>query len=244
MKIRNGFVSNSSSSSFVVAFPKKPETVEEVKDMLFGNGYDLDEGYDYPFDSGEPIKNICSYILNDVNNFTLNEEELFEQFFERINNILYCSLDIDYKRKKVTMKEDPRSNADSYLFVHYSKTTDALMACKEYLQAELDLDKIKDKFYSKNKKNYDDTKQGFDAYYSSLNSYIENHPKYFELKEKESIYDRCVRECALEDLKFFKKDTVGYFILIREYSDHEPIESVIEYGQVFRKLPSFKNCHH
>lgn len=36
MKIRNGFVSNSSSSSFVVAFPKKPESVEEVHKMLFG----------------------------------------------------------------------------------------------------------------------------------------------------------------------------------------------------------------
>ena len=36
MKIRNGFVSNSSSSSFVVAFDKKPETVEELKKLLFG----------------------------------------------------------------------------------------------------------------------------------------------------------------------------------------------------------------
>jgi len=35
MKIRNGFVSNSSSSSFVVAFSKKPETVEEVRDFMF-----------------------------------------------------------------------------------------------------------------------------------------------------------------------------------------------------------------
>lgn len=35
MKIRQGFVSNSSSSSFVVAFPKKPQTVEDVKQMMF-----------------------------------------------------------------------------------------------------------------------------------------------------------------------------------------------------------------
>lgn len=36
MKIRNGFVSNSSSSSFVVAFPKIPKSVEEVQEILFG----------------------------------------------------------------------------------------------------------------------------------------------------------------------------------------------------------------
>ena len=36
MKIRKGFVSNSSSSSFVVAFPKKPESVEELQQMMFG----------------------------------------------------------------------------------------------------------------------------------------------------------------------------------------------------------------
>lgn len=35
MKIRNGFVSNSSSSSFIVAFPYKPESVEELQNWLF-----------------------------------------------------------------------------------------------------------------------------------------------------------------------------------------------------------------
>lgn len=37
MKIRNGFVSNSSSSSFIVAFLKKPRTVEELHFLLFGD---------------------------------------------------------------------------------------------------------------------------------------------------------------------------------------------------------------
>ncbi len=37
MKIRNGFVSNSSSSSFVVAFPVIPQSVDEVRKLLFGD---------------------------------------------------------------------------------------------------------------------------------------------------------------------------------------------------------------
>ena len=35
MKTRNGFVSNSSSSSFIVAFPYKPKNAKEVLDIMF-----------------------------------------------------------------------------------------------------------------------------------------------------------------------------------------------------------------
>jgi len=36
VKIRNGFVSNSSSSSFLVAFKTQPTSVEHLREMLFG----------------------------------------------------------------------------------------------------------------------------------------------------------------------------------------------------------------
>ena len=35
MKVRNGFVSNSSSSSFLVALPDDPKNVEDVRKMFF-----------------------------------------------------------------------------------------------------------------------------------------------------------------------------------------------------------------
>lgn len=45
MKIRTGFVSNSSSSSFLVAFKEYPSNAKEVKNLLFG---DSDTYSDYP----------------------------------------------------------------------------------------------------------------------------------------------------------------------------------------------------
>ena len=45
MKIRNGFISNSSSSNFIVAFPREPKTVEDVKEMVFRDSPVLEDPY-------------------------------------------------------------------------------------------------------------------------------------------------------------------------------------------------------
>lgn len=51
MKTRYGFVSNSSSSSFILSLDKKPETVEEMKKLLFGDA----EFYDDPYYDADSI---------------------------------------------------------------------------------------------------------------------------------------------------------------------------------------------
>jgi hypothetical protein len=52
MKIRQGFVSNSSSSSFVVAFPRRPKDAADLQDLVFGS----EIGFPNPWpDEDEPL---------------------------------------------------------------------------------------------------------------------------------------------------------------------------------------------
>ena len=46
MKERNGFVSNSSSSSFVIALPKNIKTSEELKKIMWGDRKSIPRPYD------------------------------------------------------------------------------------------------------------------------------------------------------------------------------------------------------
>ena len=68
MKIRSGFVSNSSSSSFIVIFPTEPKSVDDVKNFLFDKE---DEIYckDYTVDqvSKTVWGDICDQKKNDYN---------------------------------------------------------------------------------------------------------------------------------------------------------------------------------
>lgn len=66
MKIRKGFVSNSSSSSFVVVFPKTPNSIEDVKKIMFGD-METHEGY--------KTIDIAKRIFNDITS-QLNEGEI------------------------------------------------------------------------------------------------------------------------------------------------------------------------
>ncbi len=64
MKQRNGFVSNSSSSSFIVLFPHKPKSKEDLKEMMFKD-YSWGEEINY-YDNSITIEQIIDRVYRDV----------------------------------------------------------------------------------------------------------------------------------------------------------------------------------
>lgn len=64
MKIRQGFVTNSSSSSFIVAFDHAPKSAKEVQEMLFGPNSDGTFYSDYG--EGYPVEQVAETVWNDI----------------------------------------------------------------------------------------------------------------------------------------------------------------------------------
>lgn len=104
MKIRNGFVSNSSSSSFVVAFSELPTSVEHLKKMMYG---DLENDQDpYPEqhrqDSFSTLT-IAKSVFNDIEDQKVNDKknilEGFEGWLEGAPDLQHTLTYFDDKKK-------------------------------------------------------------------------------------------------------------------------------------------------
>ena len=85
MKIRTGFVSNSSSSSFVVAFPRQPKSVDEVKEMLFEKGqHDFPSPWNYNDEYVFwPVEQVAGTVWNDIQE---NGEAIEQDMIESISH--------------------------------------------------------------------------------------------------------------------------------------------------------------
>lgn len=116
MKIRQGFVSNSSSSSFIVAFPKGMEvTSENVHNHLFGPAFSAITAYDWI--GTFSTKEIADQVAQDMRGQTPNVDE---NITEALGGHIPGSPDMDrFKTRK------PDGKGYDYDWDAYSAARDA-----------------------------------------------------------------------------------------------------------------------
>ena len=130
MKIRNGFVSNSSSSSFIIGLKEIPKTPDDLKRILLG------DKFDYPVIDGSyncmPTDIVIDRIYKDImyiinrNQYTSNIDDMsiFDDFKSEIK--YHCE---DYEHYIPNHKKD-RFNELKSLVEEYNEEEDKLYSEK------------------------------------------------------------------------------------------------------------------
>ena len=96
MKIRNGFVSNSSSMSFVIAFPKEIQTREDIRRLIFEN---INEDFTIT-DEGDNEVNV-SEIVEDIYHKIIEQSPNDQKrALDKLNGFIIVPKDaLTFKRK-------------------------------------------------------------------------------------------------------------------------------------------------
>lgn len=256
MKVRSGFVSNSSSSSFIVVFSKKPNTIEDVKNDVFPGEQD---------DTLIGNINDISQSVNDISKRLFKDTKLVKN--TELKNVLYGFEELyyyDMYNKTIPIDSEKR-------FYGYGKPFFGIdtfyfdklkIVCVECTKAFLEYNELHIKVYDVVRKLTDECFDEDTVDYGSEDYYIERDLKQTYFLERHNDYKllcrlykkwmkinkeciKLVKICAKSHYEHILKLYPDCFIMNAEYSDNGCgwVEYVIEKNNIFDKLVNYKLRH-
>jgi len=123
MKIRAGFVSNSSSSSFVVAFSKIPHSIEDVKNEMFDIDTELIKDPFYEDEAYEAWL-VAKTVFDDIkeqhsNNYDMIFESVRHGWFDGCDELLqqyhFYDNDTDWNELEKKLDEAAKELVDQFI---------------------------------------------------------------------------------------------------------------------------------
>jgi len=261
MKTRNGFVSNSSSSSFVVAFPKRPKTLEEVKKFLFGDKNA--EGEVEYYDSKIPVDQVAEQVLRDIQDIkrSLSKKRIVKKFCSgwRYHYWVNGSDDFDIVDGVPVFTKKYFDGEGEPYFGNDKKALEELRIVEiEHNEKQKDYweqyhyhqDRMKSKLGPQ--PDYSD-KKAYKDYKTKLDAIEKQDKEWQEFRNNNNRFDddywkknkELTQKCAEADVEEFLEDNKGCFITSFEYSDNDgDFFCLMEHGDIFKNLNHVRFNHH
>jgi hypothetical protein len=105
MKTRTGFVSNSSSSSFIIALPRRPNSANDLRHMLFDSSTTILD-YEYA-DEDIPVELVAEQVYRQIENKEPNNLEEIREKFKSWTNYDLSARFFTYMRGRQFSLSDP-----------------------------------------------------------------------------------------------------------------------------------------
>jgi hypothetical protein len=254
MKTRNGLVSNSSSSSFVVAFPKKPTKVEDVFQYMFSSRRGSRKIYDDYELSYIQISNNVFESLNDkkLKSVTVNQiADIFSNQYHFINGEWYPAID-KYHGSDLTLLQNLKQEiikADTECLNLSAERTEILKRGPKnvpYAYTGGYYNYETKKLFTKTQiNNYNKFVSALDKFETTDLEYIDYTKRYNHYSQHSyKSVQKARNKLAMADAVAFINDNKNRFIFIVTYGDDNRDGTVMEHADIFKNVPHVRISNH